>query len=223
MNARIHVALKYTEPLCRRFLEIVAEPGPKNIALSGGRTPRDFFELIASAHRERVPWERVTFFQVDERCVPPEQEDSNWRQIRETLLDVVPQARGQRMHAESPGAAEEYEALLRQTLPADESGMPVFDLVLLGLGPDGHTASLFPGTAALMESQRAVVRNALPELGAERITLTFPVLNAARHRWFILRGADRQEVFQQVLAGQHPAGRIREPEWFVERETMASP
>ncbi len=221
MSVVIHVARHYTRPFRRRFLEVVGAPGPKYIALSGGRTPRDLFHLLATQWREDVPWDRIDFFQVDERCVPPDHADSNWRQIQELILDVVPGARAHRMRAETPDAADDYDKLLRASLPLDSGGVPVFDVVLLGLGADGHTASLFPGTAALSETRRAVVRNAVPQLGTERITLTYPVLNAARHRWFILRGADRREVFQQVLAGQHPAGRVREPEWFVEPETLA--
>jgi 6-phosphogluconolactonase len=218
---RIHVAHRYTRPLRKRFLEVVREPGEKFIALSGGRTPHEFFTLLATELRNEIPWHRTTWFQVDERCVPPDHADSNWRQIRETILDAVPQARAHRMRAEQDGAAGEYETLLRATLPLDEVGVPVFDIVLLGLGTDGHTASLFPGTQALEETERAVLRNTVAQLNTGRITLTYPVLNAARHRWFILRGADRSEVFAQVRAGQHPAGRIRDPEWFVEPDTLA--
>ncbi len=220
MSVRIHVAGHYTRPLRRRFLEVARTPGPKHIALSGGRTPRDFFHLIATQCRNDVPWDRVVLFQVDERCVPPDHVDSNWRQVQELILDCVPEVRAHRMRAETPGAAEEYEDLLHAELSRDSTGVPIFDLVLLGLGADGHTASLFPDTAALTETRRSVVRNTVPQLKTERITLTYPVLNAARHRWFILRGADRRDVFQQVLSGEHPAGRIRDPEWFVEPEVI---
>jgi 6-phosphogluconolactonase len=219
---RIHVAMSYTQPLARRFLALMNEPGPKSVALSGGRTPRDFFLLLATDLLDRVPWERLTLFQVDERCVAPDHAESNWRQIKETLLDAVPGARAHPMRAETPDADAGYERLLRTMLPLNSDGMPIFDLVLLGLGTDGHTASLFPGTAALNETRRAVVRNAVPQLNAERVTLTYPVINSARHRWFLLRGADRREVFREVLSGQHPAGRIRDPEWFVEPETLAA-
>jgi 6-phosphogluconolactonase len=221
VNPRIHVATPYTAALLPRFLDLVAEPGPKFIALSGGRTPRELFALLATELRTRVPWDRVEFFQVDERCVPPDHADSNWRQIRETILDTVPEAQAHRIRAEHPHGAEGYETLIRAALPLNETGIPVFDLALLGLGADGHTASLFPGTRALNETQRAVIRNPVPQLNTERITLTFPVLNAARHRWFILRGADRREVFREVQTGQHPAGRIRNPEWFVEPDVVS--
>lgn len=220
MNPRVHVATPYTAALIPRFLDLVNEPGDKFIALSGGRTPREFFTLLATENRGRIPWDRVEFFQVDERCVSPDHADSNWKQIKETILDLVPEAQAHRVRAEHPHGAEGYETLIRAALPANEDGVPVFDFVLLGLGPDGHTASLFPGTAALDEMQRAVVRNAVPQLSTHRVTLTFPVLNAARHRWFILRGADRRNVFHEVQDGQHPAGRIREPEWFVEPDVL---
>ncbi len=220
MTARVHVATPYTTALLPRFLDLVNEPGEKFIALSGGRTPREFFSLLATECRACVPWDRVEFFQVDERCVPPGHADSNWLQIKEAILDVVPDARAHRIRAENPHGAEGYETLLRAALPANDAGVPVFDLVLLGLGLDGHTASLFPGTRALDETQRAVVRNAVPQLHTHRVTLTFPVLNAARNRWFILRGADRRTVLREVQAGQHPAGRIHNPEWFVEPEVL---
>lgn len=220
MNPRIHVSTPYTTALLPRFIELVNEPGEKFIALSGGRTPREFFTLLATEYRSRVPWERVEFFQVDERCVPPDHPDSNWRQIKETILDVVPEAHAHRVRAEHPHGAEGYETLLRAALPQNDAGVPVFDLVLLGIGGDGHTASLFPATTALNETQRAIVRHAVPQLSTHRVTLTFPVLNAARHRWFILRGADRRTVFREVLAGQHPAGQIHEPKWFVEPDVV---
>lgn len=220
MNSRVHAATPYTDALIPRFLELVNEPGEKFIALSGGRTPREFFALLATEYRSRIPWDRVEFLQVDERCVPPDHDDSNWKQIQETILDLVPEAQAHRVRAEHPHGAEGYETLIRAALPSNEDGVPVFDLVLLGLGPDGHTASLFPGTAALDETQRAVVRNTVPQLDTHRVTLTFPVLNAARHRWFILRGADRRDIFREVQAGRHPAGRIHAPEWFVEPDVL---
>lgn len=222
MNPRIHVATPYTAALLPRFIDLVNEPGEKFIALSGGSTPREFFTLIATEYRSHIPWDRIEFFQVDERCVPPDHADSNWKQIKELILDTVPEAQAHRVRAEYPHGAEGYETLIRVALPSNADGVPVFDLVLLGLGPDGHTASLFPGTPALDETKRAVARNAVPQLDAHRVTLTFPVLNAARNRWFILRGADRRTVFREVLNGEHPAGRIRDPEWFVEPEVTAS-
>ena len=221
MSVVIHVARHYTRPLLRRFLEVVGEPGPKYIALSGGRTPRDFFHLLATQWRDDIPWDRIEFFQVDERRLPADQAGSNWQQIRELILDFVPEAHAHPMNAMQREAAGDYDTLLCNKLPLAPGGVPVFDLVLLGLGADGHTASLFPGTAALEETRLNVTYNLVPQIEAERITLTFPVLNAARHRWFTLRGADRREVFREVLDGNHPAGRIHEPEWFVEPDTLA--
>ncbi len=220
MTPRVHVGSPYTSVLLPRFLDVIDEPGRKFVALSGGRTPREFFALLATEFRDRVPWERLAIFQVDERCVPPDHAESNWRQIQETILEVAPRVEAHRMRAEEADAAEAYEAVLERTLPKNESGVPVFDVALLGLGPDGHTASLFPGTAALDETRRFVVRNAVPQLDTERITLTYPVLNAARHRWFLLRGADRRTIFAETQAGHHPAGRIRDPEWFVEPDVL---
>lgn len=216
MNDRVHIAEPYTDALCPRFIELVREPGAKYVALSGGRTPCAFFEQIAEEFRAEIPWERVEFFQVDERCAPPNHPESNWRNIEALILSRVPEARGHRMRAEAPDGAEAYAGLIDAKLPKNDAGVPVFDLVVLGLGPDGHTASLFPDTPALLEEAKTVVRNPVPQLATERLTLTFPVLNAARNRWFTVRGADRADMVQEVLEGKHPAGRVRDPEWFVE-------
>ena len=142
--------------------------------------------------------------------------------IRESLLDFVPGIDAHRMCTESPAAAKEYELLMMQELPLNGAGVPIFDLVLLGLGPDGHTASLFPGTPALGETRHLVVRNPVPQLDTKRITMTFPLLNAARRRWFIARGEHLRRVFEEVRAGQHPAGRIRDPDWFIEPEVAGT-
>lgn len=219
---RVFVAMPYTDALCAAFLDVVAAPGHKYIALSGGRTPREFLGLLAGELRSRVPWSRISLYQVDERCVPQDHPESNWRMIRETLLDAVPGIEAHRIRTESRAAAKEYEQLISQNLPLNGAGVPIFDLVLLGLGQDGHTASLFPGTPALGETRRLVVRNPVPQLNTERITMTLPLLNTARRRWFIARGEPLRRVLEEVRAGQHPASRIREPDWFIEPEVAGA-
>jgi 6-phosphogluconolactonase len=192
-----------------------------HVAVSGGSTPRQLFRVLAEKHRERVAWERVILWQVDERCVPPDDPQSNWRMVNEELLSKIPNIRAHRMKAETDNAAEEYESLLRAQVPPNDVGIPRLDLVLLGMGSDGHTASLFPGTAALAEQQKLVVRNRVDQLDTYRITLTYPLINAAEARWFLAAGADKAIAFKSVQEGRLPASRIRDPRWYVDRAVTA--
>jgi 6-phosphogluconolactonase len=180
------------------------------VALSGGSTPKSIYRLLASEpFRARVQWEQIEFFWGDERHVPLDHADSNYRMAAETLLSKVP-VRPRRIHHVRAGipdaalAAQEYEDDIRSTLGAD--AMPRFDLILLGLGADGHTASLFPGTAAVTERQRLCVANWVPRFNAHRITMTFPLINAARLVAFIVSGADKAAIVQDVL---HRRGEAR--------------
>ena len=178
MEYPVHVSADPARALAKRLSDVLKDAEQPSIAVSGGSTPRRLFEILAAEFREAIPWDRLRVFQVDERCVPPDHEQSNWRMLKETLLDKLPEVRGLRMQAERPGGAAGYETLIRQALGTK----PVFDVVLLGLGADGHTASLFPGTEALHEKERWVVENRVPQLNTTRVTLTFPIVNAARHR-----------------------------------------
>ncbi len=175
------------------------------VALSGGSTPRRLYELWATpGFRASIHWEAVELFFGDERAVPPDHPDSNYRMVREALLSAVPVA-AHRMPAET-GEAAGYEALLRERIRATRDGLPVLDLVLLGIGTDGHTASLFPGTCALAERSRLVVMNDVPQLGTRRMTLTYPALNAARRVWVLASGADKRAIVTQCLAARDDAG-----------------
>ena len=202
--------------VAERLTDLLGGLRQATVAVSGGSTPRELFRLLAGAAGDSAPWGRVSIFQVDERCVPPDHSDSNWRMLAEELLSKRPEIRAFRMETERRDAPEAYEALLRQHVPLNEEGIPVLDVVLLGMGPDGHTASLFPETEALRVNDRLVVRNAVPQLNTERVTMTFPLLNAAKHRWFLVRGADKAQAFARVQRGELPAARIVEPEWFVD-------
>ncbi|MDX1388549.1 MAG: 6-phosphogluconolactonase [Acidobacteriota bacterium] len=194
--------------------EAVRDRGRFVIVLSGGSTPRRLYGLLASAPLgETVPWRETTVLFGDERCVGPNDPESNYRMVRETLLDHVPVPGDQvhRMIGEIAPAksAATYEAILRALYPG--APRPVFDLVLLGMGSDGHTASLFPGTAALDETARWVVANHVPALESWRITLTYPALNAARRVVFLVTGRDKAGVFDTVFARREqrfPAARI---------------
>lgn len=183
------------------------------IALSGGKTPAPIYSRLAAIGHD-LPWEltRITFG--DERCVPPDDPRSNYRMARETLLlpAAIPEHSILRMRGEIDPqiAAQEYQD--RLDLVAVQSGEPIYrhDLVLLGLGDDGHTASLFPGTAALDETTRRVVANFVPKLDAWRLTFTFPLINHAREVCFLVGAGKDPGLIQRVLEGdpQLPASRV---------------
>jgi 6-phosphogluconolactonase len=181
-------------------------PGAFRVALSGGSTPIALHALLAaSPYRERVAWDRVQFYWGDDRCVPPDDEQSNYRMARETLLEPlgIPASQIHRMRTElpPPEAADLYEQELRATFNLAAGALPRFDFNLLGMGPDGHTASLFPHTAALTETQRLVVANEVPQLQTTRITLTPPAINASATIVFLIAGADKADALHKVLRG----------------------
>lgn len=211
--------------------DAVAQRGRFTIALSGGSTPKSLFNLLATNARTVLPWERMFFFWGDERHVPPTDPDSNYRMAEETMLSKVPVPPGNvfRMAAENPDAAavaEEYEKTLRKFFALEPGQVPVFDLILLGMGPDGHTASLFPGTAGLQEKSRLVIANWVEKMKTSRLTFTLPVLNAARCVTFLVSGTDKAAVLRTVLEGdvpaeQYPAMLVRPTDgkliWLVDR------
>lgn len=206
------------EEVARRAEEAVAARGAFALALSGGATPRALYALLADSaapYRARVPWGRVHVWFGDERNVPPDHPDSNYRMAREALLDRVAPAAVHRIEGERAAAeaADRYEAELRAHLAGGPGGPPPLDLVLLGLGADGHTASLFPGSPALEERARWVAAPFVPRLGAHRITLTLPVLDAARAVLFLVAGAEKAAPLRALLAPDPaapiPAARVR--------------
>jgi 6-phosphogluconolactonase len=163
--------------------------------------------LASAAYRDRVPWQQTHFLWGDERHVPPDHEDSNYRMAYEAMLSTtpIPAAHIYRIAAEKEAqqAADEYEATLRTAFQLASGALPRFDLILLGMGPDGHTASLFPGTSAVHESQRLVASPWVEKFHTFRITLTPPVLCNAAHVVFAAGGADKTETLQQVLQGPY--------------------
>jgi 6-phosphogluconolactonase len=191
----------------------IAERSEFRIALSGGNTPAPVYARIAAGARD-FPWGSVRFTFGDERCVPPDDPQSNFRMARENLFvpAAVPEKSIMRMHGEMDPqlAAQEYEDQLNAI--AIESGERIYqhDLILLGLGDDGHTASLFPGTAALEETTRLVVANFVPKLNAWRLTFTFPLINHARQILFLVGASKSPQLIEGVLAGnlQFPAARV---------------
>jgi 6-phosphogluconolactonase len=172
--------------------------GRLTIALSGGSTPKRLYEMLAQPpYRDSVRWDHLELYFGDERSVPPDHQDSNYRMAHEALLSHVT-VRAHRMHAET-GEADAYEKLVRERITETRDGIPVFDLILLGMGGDGHTASLFPGTKALDEHSRLVVMNEVPQMKTRRMTFTYPLINAARHVWALVPGADKRERVKECL------------------------
>ncbi len=193
--------------------EAISARGRFAVALAGGSTPRRAYELLAA--REGLPWERTAIFFGDERCVPPDDPRSNFAMAREALLGRVPLRREaiHRIEGERPPeeAAARYEVTLRRELGVP----PRLDLVLLGMGSEGHTASLFPGSEALEERSRFAVAPATPQAGVRRVTLTLPALDAARQVVFLVAGEEKRAALAEVLAGARgegpllPAARVR--------------
>lgn len=205
--------------------------GRFTVALAGGSTPRGAYELLAREPlRGRVPWADVHVFWGDERHVPPDHPDSNYRMAREALLAHVPLTEGNvhRIPAENPdtsATAATYEQTLRRLFTTSAGRAPRFDLILLGMGPDGHTASLFPGGRAVEERERLVVAEHVEGVGGWRITLTLPVLNAAARVVFLVTGAEKAAALATVLGPEGarsglPAALVRPSEgrlsWLVD-------
>jgi 6-phosphogluconolactonase len=219
------------EEVIRAATNAIAERGRFTIALAGGSTPRNLYTLIAANASSSLPWEQMFFFFGDERHVPPDDAESNYRMAQETLLSKVPAPAANvfRIPTENPdaaAAADAYEQTLRKFFALAPGEFPRFDLILLGMGPDGHTASLFPETTALQEKSRLVVANWVEKLKTSRITLTLPVLNAARCVVFLVSGMDKAAVLREVLEGnapgeKYPSKLVQPGEgkliWFVDR------
>ncbi|MCA1664005.1 MAG: 6-phosphogluconolactonase [Myxococcales bacterium] len=201
---------------------VLADRSVARVALAGGSTPKAMYRLLASpAFRERVDWPRVEIFFGDERCVPPDHADSNYRMAREALLDHVPLGADcvHRIAGERPPA--EAAAQYQQTL-ARIGDPPRLDLVLLGMGPDGHTASLFPGTPVLAETRALAAPVYVDTLASWRVTLTAPVLSAAAHVLITTVGAEKAEALATALrapAGAVPIQLVRaiDQRWLVDR------
>jgi 6-phosphogluconolactonase len=204
----------------------IGERGRFAVALAGGSTPKATYEVLARDYADRLDWSRVHVFFGDERTVPPEHEDSNYRMANETLLSHVPVGSVHRMRGELPPAeaAAAYEEELREFFGTSDEP-PSLDLILLGIGEDGHTASLFPETSALEVHDRWVVANPVLKLQTTRLTLTVPAINAARTVGFLISGEGKAEALREILEGdadprEYPAKLVRPvggPVWMVDR------
>jgi 6-phosphogluconolactonase len=180
----------------------IQERGRFSVALSGGNTPRAVYSLLAGEHKE-LPWDRIHVFFGDERHVPPDHPDSNFRMASESLLSKVPIPRENvhriRAEQEPEAAAKDYDAQLAEFFHLKEHEWPRFDLIFLGLGDDGHTASLFPGSSALSDVSSRVAANWVEKLQTSRITLTLPVLNHAAQVIFLVSGESKAQILSAVL------------------------
>jgi len=212
--------------------EAIEERGQFTVALSGGSTPKSFYQLLASEKfRDKINWKAVFFFFGDERNVPPESEESNFRMANEILFVPlkIDHDKIYRWETDSETAAkvaEEYGERVKFFF----RGFPTFDLILLGMGADGHTASLFPFTDALKETDEIAVSNFVEKLDTTRLTVTFPVINKARNVIFLIKGADKAETLKTVLEGnfqpeKFPAQNVKPAGgklfWLVDDEAAA--
>jgi 6-phosphogluconolactonase len=191
------VSRRTAQYLVERILASAGARGKARIAISGGNTP----------YREQIPWDKLEIYWVDERCVPPDNPDSNYRMTREALLDKVPLTSAQifRIQGEldPEEAAAKYEFALRQSFRLEGAELPIFDVLGLGMGPDGHTASLFPHTEGLHETMRLAIANHVAQKDAWRVTLTWPVINRARDVFFLIEGADKAAPLKEVFLGPY--------------------
>jgi 6-phosphogluconolactonase len=206
--------------------EAVAERGFFTIALSGGSTPKLLYQLLADPNepfRDQVPWPSIHFFWTDERHVLPDHAESNYRMANEAMLAHVPVSTDNvhRVMSENPNAeaaAEDYEQMLLRIVPGKP---PRFDLILLGAGTDGHTASIFPESEVLRETKRLMAATWVEKLKSYRITMTLPLINNAALVMFLVSGAEKAEIMKEVLRGpkRYPAQEVNgQLVWMLDRE-----
>jgi len=217
------------EHFVTRSREAVERRGLFTVALSGGSTPKLLFELLADPNepfRDQISWSDIHFFWSDERHVPPDHADSNYRLAYEALLSRVPVAKSNvhRVPSENPSAADaasEYEQTLIQTT---HQSLPQLDLIMLGLGTDGHTASIFPGSEVLHETKRLVAAPWIDKFQSYRITMTLPLLNNGVSVMFLVSGSEKAKIVKEVLEGpeQYPAQAIKPTKgellWMLDRD-----
>jgi 6-phosphogluconolactonase len=221
------------EEFVRTARAAIGAQGRFTVALSGGSTPKALYSLLATNYADFV-WNRVFLFFGDERHVPPTDSESNYRMVKESLLTKIsiPDGNVFRVPAENPdaaAAAADYEAQIRRFFELKSGEFPRFDLILLGMGPDGHTASLFPDSAALDEQSRLVVANWVAKFNTHRITFTFPVLNRAAEVMFLASGPDKADMLHRVLEDKNtpplPSQRVQPSDgnllWLLDEAAAA--
>ena len=234
-----HNAEELSQQAAERFIllaqEAITRSGRFIVALAGGSTPRALYSLLPMpGYNERIPWAQIHLYWGDERCVPPHHPDSNFLMVQKTLLAhiTIPQENCHRIAGELEPrvAAADYAEQLKQMFGLSAGDLPCFDLILLGLGADGHTASLFPGSEALEDRQNLVVATFVEKLQAHRVTLTLPVINHAAEILFLVAGKDKAAVVKQISSerpdsAELPAARV-EPlsgrlTWLINKEAAS--
>jgi len=222
------------EEFARCASEAISAQGRFTVALSGGNTPRAVYSLLAKEYGSSLLWESIFFFFGDERHVPPADPQSNYRMANESLLShvAIPPRNVYRILAEldAKDAAEQYQAVLEHFFQVTPGELPRFDLIMLGMGEDGHTASLFPGTTALQERSRLVVATHVEKFEADRITFTLPLLNAAAEVMVIVAGANKAPVIRRIIQSpespMYPVQRVHPHNgrllWIVEQSAAAT-
>ena len=222
------------EQLARDFSDAVNEKdasgGTLTVALSGGHTPKTFFEILAAQYSETIPWDKVIFFWGDERCVPPDNDESNYKMTNLALLSKIeiPESNIHRVRGEDPPHNEvlRYSQEISETIETAENGFPRFDWIFLGMGPDGHTASLFPGAPTLQEKEKVCVIATHPESGQKRVSVTFPVLDNAKRVSFLVAGDSKAPVLKEIMESggkplPYPASMVRTVDgvldWYLDK------
>lgn len=212
--------------LARGAAELFVAEQPETVALSGGSTPKLMFQMLADQFRDDVPWDKIHFFWSDERHVPPDDPESNYRMANEALLSHV-NGIVHRIPSENPdaaAAASEYEQTL---VEVTKQTLPRLDLIFLGLGTDGHTASIFPGSEVLHETKRLVAAPYVQKFKSYRITMTLPLLNNGATVVFLVSGAEKAEIVKAVLEGEnkYPAQAVKPTEgeliWMLDKDAAA--
>ncbi|HHH76245.1 MAG TPA: 6-phosphogluconolactonase [Phycisphaerae bacterium] len=206
VKSSVAQAANFAAELFRSIVcDAIDRTGSCSVALAGGTTPHALYHLLAfESAVSDLPWNAIDFFFGDERDVPLDHAESNFGMAQRTLMDNVPiiPSRVHPMRADAPdldAAAAEYEKTVRKLVPAGDTGLPRFNLILLGMGGDGHTASLYPGTDALAEKEKLVTTNYVPVLGRTRMTITYPLINAAEVIILLVTGKDKADVVASLL------------------------
>jgi 6-phosphogluconolactonase len=215
------------EELARGAAEYFVTRRPETVALSGGSTPKLMFEMLVG---QSVPWDGIQFFWSDERHVPPDDPESNYRMANEALLSRVPvlAENVHRIHGENPDAAEAAADYENTIIAVTKQLLPRLDLIFLGLGTDGHTASIFPGSEVLQETKRLVAAPYVEKFQSYRITMTLPLINNAATVVFLVSGAEKAEIVKSVFDGEnnYPAQAVKpthgELIWMLDKDAASS-